>query len=241
VEEPQYFGWQTCLANLAVPAHPYDPGLLITAIRDYKSDLMPIFSSKLWNDTAPLNDHDNLCGIPGKKFIDSIKLDTSIGYPLSGPKRRFITELEPTPDSPNNRVLDDKIMDEIERCHECYKRGERAYVIAKACKKDEVLSKAKCRIFYGNGIALTFLVRKYYLPLLRVLQFNPLVSECAVGVNSHGPEWEQLHKHIHTFGEDRLIGGDYGKYYQKLPSQLIFAALRILMDFARVCNIRRKT
>ncbi len=34
---------------------------------------------------------------------------------------------------------------------------------------------------------------------------------------------------------DRLFGGDYGKYDQKLPSQLIFAALRILIDFAKEC------
>jgi hypothetical protein len=68
------------------------------------------------------------------------------------------------------------------------------------------------------------------------MQMNPLKSECAVGVNSHGPEWDVLHKHIYKFGKDRLIGGDYGKYDQKLPSQLIFAALRIMIDFARECD-----
>ncbi|APG78055.1 hypothetical protein 1 [Wenzhou picorna-like virus 7] len=236
VEDPQWFGWQTCLVNLAVPALPFDPMLLILAIRDYKEDMIPILQSRLWRDARPLNDHENLCGIPCVKFVDSIKLDTSIGFPLGGSKRRFVVELPPTKEKPNNRVFDDVIMDEIHRCLECYKRGERAYVIARACKKDEVLSKAKCRIFYGNGIALTFLVRKFFLPILRIMQFNPKVSECAVGVNSHGPEWQELHDHIFTFGEDRLIGGDYGKYDQKLPSQLIFAALRIMIDFARECD-----
>ena len=236
VEEPQWFGWQKCLENLAVPALPYDPELLIVAIRDYKEDMLPLFRSHLWSDTRPLTDHENLCGIPGKKFIDSIKLNTSIGYPLGGAKRRFVTELPPTDDKPNNRIFDEVITNEIDRCLGMYRRGERAYVIAKACKKDEVLAKEKCRIFYGNGIALTFLVRKYFLPILRVMQFNPKVSECAVGVNSHGSEWQELHEHILTFGEDRLIGGDYGKYDQKLPAQLILAALRIMIDFARECD-----
>jgi hypothetical protein len=81
VEEPQWFGWQKCLENLAVPALPYDPELLIVAIKDYKEDMLPLFRSHLWSDTRPLTDHENLCGIPGKKFIDSIKLNTSIGYP----------------------------------------------------------------------------------------------------------------------------------------------------------------
>lgn len=232
---PDWFGWQTCLANLAVPALPFSHHLLEIAIRDYKEPLLVIFASTLWRTTCPLLDHENLCGIPGMKFLDAIKLNTSVGFPLTGPKREYITELEPTEDRPNNRELDPKLMDEIKRIEDCYRRGERGYPIAKACKKDEILTKEKCRIFYGNALSLTYLIRKYYLPLLRVLQMNPLVSECAVGINSHGPEWEQFHQHVTKFGMDRLIGGDYGKYDQKLPAQLIIAALRILIDCAREC------
>jgi hypothetical protein len=72
------------------------------------------------------------------------------------------------------------------------------------------------------------------------LQLFPLRSECAVGINSHGPEWQQFHDHVHKFGSDRLIGGDYGKYDQKLSSQLLFASLRILIDFARKCNYTKE-
>lgn len=233
---PDWYGWQTCLANLAVPAHPYPHDLLEIAIKDYKEDLLPIFGSDLWNKSRPLTDHENLCGIPGKKFMDAIKLNTSVGFPLSGPKRDHVIELEPTEEWPNNRELEKVLMDEINRIEDCYRRGERGYPIAKACKKDEILTKDKCRIFYGNALSLTYLIRKYYLPLLRILQMNPLVSECAVGINSHGPEWQEFHEHATRFGMDRLFGGDYGKYDQKLPSQLIFAALRILIDFARLCD-----
>lgn len=236
IVEPQYLGWQSCLANLARPALPYEPDLLIKASEDYKRELLPIFRSSLWKTTRKLTYHENLCGVPGKKFLDAIALSTSIGFPLSGPKREYVVELPPTEDKPCNRVFVPEIMEEIERCHSCYKRGERAYTIAKACKKDEVLSKPKSRIFYGNPIALTFLVRMYFLPLLRVLQFNPKVSECAVGVNCHSQEWQQLHEHVTKHGDDRLIGGDYAKYDQKLPSQVLFAALRVLIDFARECD-----
>lgn len=236
VEDPQWFGWQSCLSNLANPAIPFEPDLLDIAIRDYKADLLPIFSSNLWRDCEPLDDKTNLCGAPGKKFIDAIPLNTSIGFPLSGSKRNFVVELEPTKDYPSNREFIPEIKAEIERCLECYKRGERAYAIAKACKKDEVLTKPKCRIFYGNPIALTFLIRRYFLPILRVLQFNPLKSECAVGINSHGREWDELHRHILKHGSDRVLAGDYGKYDQKLPSQLVGAAIRILIDFARLCK-----
>lgn len=233
---PQWYGWQTCLENMAVPALPYSHELLDLCVRDYKSALIPIFKLNLWKHSKPLTDHENLCGIPGKKFMDAIKLNTSIGYPLTGEKRRFVTELEPTEERPNNRELDDVIMVEIKRCEDCYRRGERAFTIAKACKKDEVLAKEKCRIFYGNPIALTWLIRKYFLPILRVMQMNPLDAECAVGINCHGPEWQEMYNHVTKFGEHRLLGGDYGKYDQKLPSQLIIAALRIMIDFASLCD-----
>jgi len=236
VLNPEWYGWQMCLSNLANPARPYPHDLLSIAIRDYKEPLIEVFKNALWSDARPLTDHENLCGIPGKKFMDAIKLNTSVGFPLTGPKSNFVNELEPTADKPNNRELDTIMMDEIKRIEDCYREGKRGYPIAKACKKDEILAKDKCRIFYGNALSLTWLIRKYYLPILRVLQMNPLLSECAVGINSHGPEWDEFHQHATKFGMNRLFGGDYGKYDQKLPSQLIFAALRILMDFARECN-----
>jgi hypothetical protein len=236
--KPEWFGWQKCLANASLPGTPFPHDLLATSIADYKKPLVELIRTDLWKTARPLNDHENLCGIPGKKFMDAINLNTSIGYPLNGAKRKFVTELEPTDDKPNNRVLDPIIMDEIARCEDMYARGFRAMTIAKACKKDEVLpvAKEKCRIFYGNPLSLTFLIRKYYLPMLRFLQMNPLLSECAVGINCHGPEWEEFHTHTMKHGSSRLFGGDYGKYDQKLPSQLLIASMRILIDLARECN-----
>lgn len=264
--KPEWYGWQKCLSNLSIPAHPYEYWLLEQAVHDYKWDLLAVFKSKLWCKTRPLSDLENISGIPGCKFVDAIKLGTSIGYPLSGEKRKYVyvattqEELwewymtyggEPTEQEMDRLKLEHghsfqvvkfipDISEEIVRIEDCYRRGERGYPIAKACKKDEILTKEKCRIFYGNAIALTFLIRKYYLPLLRVLQMNPLVSECAVGINSHGPEWEEFHQHVTQFGMDRLIGGDYGKYDQKLPSQVIIAALRILIDCAEVCDYTKE-
>jgi len=236
--KPDWFGWQECLSNLSNPAKPYDHNLLNICIGDYKEPLIRLAKSKMWNDMRPLTNLENCCGIPGKKFVDAIQLDTSIGYPLTGPKRNYIVKLEPTDDYSEPWKFNDLIMKEINRCEDCYLNGQRAYCIAKACKKDEVLAKDKCRIFYSNPIALTFLIRKYYLPLIRFLQMNPLLSECAVGINSHGPEWDQFHKFVTHFGTDRIIGGDYGKYDQKIPSQLLLASLRILLDIAKVCDYK---
>ena len=236
IESPQWKPWQTCLENMSHPGRVFDPTLLQIAAQDYKSELLPIFANKMWNLTRPLDDVENWNGVPGQKFLDRIKANTSVGFPLSGRKEKYLVEIEPFGDYTKLVEPEKVIRDEINRLLECYRNEERAYPVAKACKKDEIVDKEKCRIFFSNPVALTFLVRKYFLPLLRVLQFYPKLSECAVGVNSHGPEWEELHQHIFTFGENRLIGGDYGKYDQKLPSQLLLASFRILIDFARVCK-----
>jgi len=221
---------------MANPAIPFDPTLLAQAVLDYKSALIPIFESDLWKNMKPLLDVENWNGVPGRKFLDRIKPNTSIGFPLSGKKEKFLIEIEPFGNY--SKVVEPipLIQEEIDRLENCYRNGERGYPIAKACKKDEILTKEKCRIFYSNPVALTFLIRKYFLPLLRVLQFNPKLSECAVGVNSHGPEWNELYKHVMTYGEDRLFGGDYGKYDQKLTAQLLLASLRVLIDFAKCCD-----
>jgi hypothetical protein len=118
--KPEWFGWQKCLENLSVPAEMYDYDTLQIAVKDYKSALTPIFRSRMWRTARPLNDHENLCGIPGKKFMDAIKLNTALGFPLTGKKRSYVTELEPTEEKPNNRVFDQVILDEIERCENCY-------------------------------------------------------------------------------------------------------------------------
>lgn len=233
---PEWFGWQKCLENMSDPGRDLPVDLVHRATLDYVRPLVEIYGSQLWRATKPLDYYDNVCGIPGKKFIDPIKLDTAVGFPLKGTKRDHVIEMVPTEEHPNLHRFNDTINDEIDRVEDLYKQGLRGNTIAKACKKDEVLTKTKCRIFYGNPISLTFLIRKYYLPLIRVLQMNPLISECAVGINAHGPDWNEFQEHALTFGRDRIIGGDYSKYDQKLPAQLIIASFWVLIECAKQCQ-----
>jgi hypothetical protein len=239
--KPEWFAWQTCLANASEPGKQFPHELLAIAVEDYKRPLMELAAKEMWQ-AKPLTDQENINGVPGCKFIDSINMSSSIGFPLTGAKRKYINELEPTKEAPCNREFTPEIMEEIKRVEDCYRRGERAYTVAKACKKDEILpaSKEKCRVFYGNPISLTFLIRKYFLPVTRLLQMNPLTSECAVGINCHGPEWDEFYKHVMHHGEERVFGGDYGKYDQKLPSQLLHASLRILIDLAEAMGYEQE-
>jgi hypothetical protein len=234
--KPDWFGWQTCMANLSSPGKSFPVKLLQKAIEDFKQPLVDLVRrTRYWRDVTPLSEHETLNGIPGVKFMDAVKLNTSIGYPLGGTKRKHVVENPPTEEHPVNRTYAPAVQKEIDEAYARWSRGERAYLIAKGCKKDEILpsTKEKCRIFYGNPIALTHGIRKYFLPIIRFIQMNPLLSEQAVGINAHSPEWDELSQHIEKFGKERTIAGDYSKYDQRMPSQCIEAALRVLIDIAK--------
>lgn len=239
---PQFrkgYPFQASLVYSTKPSCGLEGSLLIRAAKDYLKPILKAMSrmTQLRADIRPLSDMEVICGIDGKRFIDKMPANTSVGFPLSGPKSKFLTEL-PEEDYPSHQYpveLDSKFWDVAREMERLYLSGKRAYPIFKACLKDEPtkLTKDKVRVFQGAPIALQLLVRKYFLPCARFLSMIPLISECAVGINASGPEWDQLAKHVKKYGLDRILAGDYSKYDLRMAAQLMFAAFRILMDIAR--------
>lgn len=233
------YPFQASLVYSTKPSCGLEGTLVIRAAKDY---LYPILKSmkrlkQLSADIRPLTEMEVVCGIDGKRFIDKMPPNTSVGFPLSGAKSKFLTEL-PLEEYPSHQYpveLDAKFWDMAKSMEELYLSGKRAYPIFKACLKDEPtkLTKDKVRVFQGAPIALQLLVRKYFLPAARFLSMIPLTSECAVGVNASGPEWDQLAKHMKKYGDDRILAGDYSKYDLRMSAQLMFAAFRVMMDIAK--------
>jgi hypothetical protein len=54
-------------------------------------------------------------------------------------------------------------------------------------------------------------------------------TECCVGLDCTGPEWEDLHKYVSRFGESRGIGWDFKNYDAKTPSTMLLNAMDILI------------
>lgn len=241
--KPSYAPKMKCLTNMNFHAKNFPGRLLQIAVADYAESLFQrIEEVPSWKKMCPLDHNQTLNGIPGCKYIDNMNFKSSIGHPLTGSKDSYTIDLEPTEDYPRKRDFLPIINDELERVGNLYAQGLRAYVPSKACKKDEVLvyKKRKCRIFFANGIALVYWLRRLYLPLIRFLQFNPILAETAVGVNCHGTDWSELMEAIEKFGTSQFIAGDYSKYDQRLPAQLIIASLSILVDVAKMCDYSPK-
>jgi hypothetical protein len=231
--------WQTSLQYSSSPSIGMRGDLLQKAVLDYKTPLIALIKDnpEMAQQVRPLTRMQTVCGIDGRRFIDKMKPNTSVGYPLAGPKSSHLTLLQPTdfPDFECPAELSEQFWATADAMEVEYLAGRRCYPIFKAALKDEPtpLDKDKVRVFQAAPMALQLLVRKYFLPLARVISIVPLISECAVGVNTSGPEWNELSLFVKQHGADRILAGDYSKYDLRMSSQLIAVAFRVFIDMAR--------
>lgn len=236
---PSWRPWQVSLEQSCRPSMGMEGVLLQQAVVDYKIPLVALIRNgeHIRKGMKKLTRMETICGRDGVRFIDAMSMKTSVGFPLAGPKSEYITELNPEdyPEHQFPRELDDVFWKEFESMCDIYRSGKRAYPVFKASLKDEPtkLDKDKVRVFQAAPLTLQLGVRMYFLPVVRVLSIYPIVSECAVGINAQGPEWDQLAREVRKYGSDRILAGDYSKYDLRMSSQLMSAAFRILIDLAR--------
>ena len=230
--------WEASLSVCSKPSIGFDPQKVDDATEDYLSSLKINFDkqSVLWKkDIRPLTQVEVVSGTDGKRFLDAMKTSTSMGFPMHGPKINHLIELPPTAEHACPRTFTPEIWKLVEELKEKADKGTFLNQIFGANLKDEatLLTKDKVRVFQAAPIALQILIREYFLPIARFLSLNPLVSECAVGINSQGPEWHELAQFMAKFGDDRIIAGDYSKYDLRMPAQLTLAAFGVMIEIAR--------
>lgn len=237
--KPNWRAFNATLEHIIDPSEMFLPSLLQRARADWIEPIVDFAKDLNKKDPVrPLTMKEIIMGIPGKRFLDAMPMDTSVGYPLFGPKSRkftpvFVGELLV------DRVPDEDILEEYLRCVKCWEQGVRAYPVSTATLKDEAtpLGSEKVRVFQAGALALGMGIRKYFLPIARVLSLNPLLSESAVGVNAFSPQWEELMSYAEKYAEDdRVIAWDYSKYDVRMNSQMTYAVIQSMIDIAEVCD-----
>lgn len=215
------------------PGEMFDPALLDRAQKDWEEPLLVQMDSHASYEEGgfrPLTMKESILGIPGKKYVDALPMNTGIGFPLFGKKNKK--------DKDGNSMHFDEIFDgeqlldripkehvqlEINRLLDCYNCGIRAYPVTSATLKDEPtpLHKEKVRVFQAAPVALSIIIRKYFLPIARFLHLHPLLAESAVGVNAFSKDWQELMEHAEKFGDDdKMLAWDYSKYDVRMNSQV---------------------
>jgi len=212
-----------------------NPHHIELAVNDFLDGLD--FNDQDLSYVKPLTNHEILNGIDGKRFIDAINFNSACGIPLKGKKINYVVEVK---SDTHMRCMDfaqeyQFFWTHLSELESLYDKGQLKGFIFKASLKDEIVSKQKARIFFCAPLLMQLHMRKYITPLLRLISMNPLMMECAVGMNPFSLEWHQLHMHLIRFGTDRIIAGDYKKWDLSMSVRLIEAAKTIFVKLAIKC------
>jgi len=229
---PNWKAYNLTLTSMVDEPEPFHPKLLKRAREDYEEPLLKLAEENTDPYCRKLTLEEAIRGIPGVRFIDAIKRATSCGHPLFGPKSNEIDD---------DWNLSPRVLAEYKRALACYQRGERYFAIYMACLKDEAksLTSEKVRVFQACPLVFTLLIRQYFLGIMRFLSLHPLMSECAVGINCMGPEWQQLQDFVAKY-KDAILGWDYKKFDVTILCEILTTACAILLRIGEKLHYARE-
>lgn len=234
---PNWKAFNATLEHIINPSDMFLPSKLERARQDW---IRPVLEFAKKHKAGggmlrPLTLKEAIMGIPGMRFLDALPMKTGMGSPIFGPKSRWFTDVHDEKGVLIDRVPHPDILEEVERIETTWARGERAYPVTTATLKDEPtpVDKEKVRVFQAGAVALSILIRKYYLPIARLLSLNPLLSESAVGVNAFSPQWGEMMEHVRKYADDKkVIAWDYSKYDVRMNSQVTRAVWLSFVEIA---------
>jgi hypothetical protein len=229
---PNWKAYNLTLTSMVDEPEPFHPKLLKRAREDYEEPLLKLAEENTDPYCRKLTLQEAIRGIPGVRFIDAIKRATSCGHPLFGPKSNEIDD---------DWNLSERVFAEYKRAIACYERGERYFAVYMACLKDEAksLTSEKVRVFQACPLVFTLLIRQYFLGIMRFLSLHPLMSECAVGINCMGPEWQQLQEFVAKY-KDAILGWDYKKFDVTILCEIMTTACKILLRIGEKLGYAQK-
>jgi len=192
------------------------------------------------NVTYPLAHDYVMAGADGIAAYSRLPLNTSMGWPLNKKKNLYISTVDREVPGVTDPIdfEDPMFHEEIARIEEVLASGERIHTIFRGNLKDEPTkwTKDKIRVFAGCEVAFTCVTRKYYLPIVRLIQNHWKDFECAVGINAHGKQWNELVEYVIKYGKDRIIAGDYKAFDKTASPEAMMSAFDVLIRIAEICG-----
>lgn len=224
----------TSIMTKSRPAINYDSEILELAYKDLEARLKSLPRSEF--DQLGILDNDRIVsGADGVLAINALSLDTSMGFPLSGPKRPFFPLSERVVEGITCvRDIHPLVLEEMERIEGELAIGNRCNTVFTCAVKDEAvkISKDVSRIFVGANAPFTLVVRKHFLTICAAMQRNPRVTECAAGIVVQSPQWGEMFEYISEYGENRLIAGDYKAFDSSMGPIILKAAFKLMVSMA---------
>jgi len=221
--------------------HEFDVETLDLAARDYQYEFGRILDTypEEARDIRPIPIRAALNGIPGQPYIKRIDGSTSQGYPFGG-KKVGGPNSKITLGDDGEMIPSDELLEEISRLETIYARGDANAHLFECSLKDEAvkLTKDKVRTVNGGSVAFLVLCRKYTLSMMAFMMRHWIDFETAVGIAVTSKDWHEATEHMHSFGIDRVIAGDYKDYDMNSSLVALRRVYGVLMwAFRRVASM----
>jgi hypothetical protein len=229
--------WNKAILDMTNPNHVFENHVIDECVDAFFADIIRLLPAGELSKVEVYTQDVALNGVEGVTFVDRINIRTSAGNPYKKSKLNFI-ELDE-----NNKItsLDESIQERIDLIEETYAKGKRFHPQFCGHMKDEALPWSKIlmfktRLFTGGPFPWCVVVRRFLLSHIRLIQNNPYVFEAMPGIVAQSTEWTDLYNYLITFGKDRIIAGDYGKFDKKMAAPFILGAFRILRKLAEAAG-----
>lgn len=98
----------------------------------------------------------------------------------------------------------------------------------------------KTRLFSAGEMVFTMLFRKYFGGFAAHMHRHRVTVESCVGVNAHGPEWNEIALLMKRKG-DRIIAGDFTNYDGSLVPEVLWGVYEVVENFYGDESIERLT
>jgi hypothetical protein len=187
----------------------------------------------------PIDEDTNLYGVDGVSFFEKTDFSTSYGWPFNKKKNLILDRSDKYPEKfPHGTcAIDQRTRRLIDRAEDLLSHGERANFIFNSSFKDELttekkMAASKVRIFQCISYPGNYLLRKYFLPLVALVESFHFVFESAVSANCHGPDWDMFAARHITPGWSTFCG-DYTNFDQAMSASFTQSAWSILITLGK--------
>jgi len=233
--KPVMYGWEPWHNNLIKmvdPKNTFDRPVMMKCAEQYVEDVISQLPEGWEKELVTLSDKAAINGLPGVKFIDGMNRNSSMGFPWNTTKKNYLV---PAVDDlfPDGVDLTSEVWERVRKIEKCYDEGRRAYPVFSAHLKDcaipfEKIQKKKTRIFTGQPVDHCIVMRKLLLPFVRLVQKNKFAFEAGPGTVTQSKEWGQIREYLTVFGDERIVGGDFGSYDKNMEATLIIIAFMMI-------------
>lgn len=233
-----YMPWYHALSQMSENCYTVSTKILVRCRNAYVQDIIKGLGVEYLQKHLEFYSLDTaLNGADGVAFVDRMNLSTSAGNPFKKSKKNFLEFDE------HNKVIhvDALIMNRVAAIEECYANGIRFHPQFCGHLKDEALPQKKIdakktRVFTAAEFAWCLVVRQNLLSFIRVVQNNPFLFESMPGIVAQSIEWTKLYKFITTFGINKIVAGDYGKFDKRMIALFILEAFEIIIQLYKTAG-----